>query len=263
MNKYTVPRSWFEEKYKNNDGSTGYLRLTKEALTRMHHQIALRAIDTYGGSAGYHTLVDIGCACGDFTAAVANKFSVAGIGLDFVRDGLLIGRERYPSLRFVTAKLPEIPLRDSTADMVMVMEVLYYLSEAELVESVCNIRRVVEVGGTVVVSITLGDGPRELNEEKVSSLFRDGFLLRGLVYEHSLLQQRFHTAIGRVLRLARREKIKVVPSFCLWARDNMAIARINFLIARLLGQRTIKKSVFIFERTAESSGAEKAGRDDA
>ena len=31
LNKDTVPKSWFEKKYIKNDGSSGYLRLTKKA----------------------------------------------------------------------------------------------------------------------------------------------------------------------------------------------------------------------------------------
>ena len=80
-----MPKSWFEKKYIKNDGSSGYLRLTKEASNRIHHQVAVDAISQFAPNCDFDSVIDIGCACGDFTHIVSSKFKInRAVGMDFV-----------------------------------------------------------------------------------------------------------------------------------------------------------------------------------
>jgi len=256
MNKSTISKSWFEKKYKSNDGSVGYLRLRNEALTRVHHNTAIESIIKYSGGKKFNTFVDIGSACGDFTDLIYQNLDIEiGIGLDFIRDGLVIGDQRYTRPFFAEAKLPDLPIKNDIADLVLAMEVLYYLSEVELNQAIKNICRVTNVEGYVVVSVTLGNGSRQLNEEKILDLFKEKFRLKGKVYEHSLLQQIFHKNIGRILRYTKKFNIVSLRNTCFWLRDNIKIAKFNYVVAKyLLGTIAIKKGLYIFEKKSNVIG---------
>jgi len=251
MNKDSVPKNWFEKKYINNDGSFGYLRLRKEASNRIHHQFALDAISQFAPRCDFDSVIDIGCACADFTDIVSSKFKISrAVGMDFVASGMEIGKARYPYIEFILASLPKIPSSDSSFDLVLAMEVLYYLSKQDLEESVKEIKRVASPGGVIVVSVSLGDDTNKLNRKEIMSLFDSGFRLCGIVDQHAKIQAGFNKNMGRFIRVAKKYKIPLASSAGLFLRDNMIIAQFNYKLSKLIfGSSAVTKQIFVFEKT--------------
>jgi ubiquinone/menaquinone biosynthesis C-methylase UbiE len=256
MKRQSVHRAWFEQKYRDGDGR-GYLRLKQDALTRIHHETALDLIKSAQPGRIYRSILDVGCACGDFTADVVREFGAGeAVGIDFAPSGLKIARQRYPHIKFVEAALPDLPVHDAQADLVLVMEVLYYLSDTDLNRSVVELARVVKSGGLVVISINLGTGVNHLEEAQVLDLMASQFTHIATRYEHCLFQQRLQSVTGRAILLARQYRIPPLRWFATTIRESMSLARVNYWIShRLIGNHAKTKGVYVFKKGTAGANA--------
>lgn len=159
-NKASRRLEFFEKQY---DGAFGnYLCMNQIALIRLHHRQALyllRSVTPKDAS-----IIDIGCACGDFSSQVASNFSGAKVtGIDFVAKGFCVARKRYPHLQFVQGALPHLPFANSSVNIVLCMEMLYYLEEQSRSAAVQDMSRILSPEGFLLVGTTLGN-PRYFTE---------------------------------------------------------------------------------------------------
>ena len=113
------------------------------------------AISQFAPNCDFDSVIDIGCACGDLLDCFIGIKINRAVGMDFGKwDGNRQGT--VSKYRIQTFYHYRIPSRDSSFDLVLAMEVLYYLSKQDL-ETVNEIKRVAAPGGLVVVSVALGD----------------------------------------------------------------------------------------------------------
>lgn len=249
MNKKSISKEWFRNKYRENEISGGYLRLTSEASTRMHHEYAIKALREFAPGKSYKTIVDIGCACGDFSAKLLAEFPGSSVsGIDFVQEGLDVAKDRYPDVNFINGALPLIPVKEDTADLLVLMEVLYYLSNEDLDRTIQELKRVGVSGSIVLVSITLGHGMNKIDDLEIKKLFSNHAQLLGVQQKHAMLQAMANRFLSKLIRLFDHVKFKSLRNIALYAKDSITLAKFNYTIAKfLLGKRSITKAVYVFQ----------------
>ena len=100
------------------------------------------------------TVLDVGCGNGVYTLNIA-KLAQTAIGMDIARDGLREAREDAEKLKvtaqFAIANAECLPIRDSSCDVVLVMEALEHIQNPET--TLKEAKRVLKSQGYLVVSV--------------------------------------------------------------------------------------------------------------
>lgn len=122
-------------------------------------------------------ILDIGCALGDFTKRLEELSPAVKItGIDIAENAIsAVNSEFGDSYQFAVSALPELPFADSSFDLVVCTEVLYYLEESDLKDSFHEIRRVLADDGEAFISSSANKGERYFSEDLVRNTARIEF----------------------------------------------------------------------------------------
>ncbi|MGH7444369.1 MAG: class I SAM-dependent methyltransferase [Longimicrobiales bacterium] len=101
------------------------------------------------------TMIDIGCGMGTFTIEAAARGGRA-LGVDFAPEALraavaVAQAESAPGAHFVRADAVRLPVRDSSADVVVAADLTEHLDDATLRDVLSDAARVLRAGGTLVL----------------------------------------------------------------------------------------------------------------
>jgi len=235
-------KKFFENRYKNGN----YLNIRFIASCRMHHDAALSLLGNCNLNSNI-SIVDIGCACGDFTYKLKNKFGSARVvGIDFVRKGLHVAKGRYPDIEFMQGALPDIPLANSTVDTAVCMEVLYYLEENALKLAIKDLHRIIVPNGYLLISTSINKSKRYFTEKNLLKVVEPYFELN----YRSLENLRIYSKLMLIVKFVK----KIFP-------NNGSVNKIsNYILCnhqfgylcqsfeKKLGKFTISNGAFFFIR---------------
>ena len=98
-----------------------------------------------------HCLLDAGCHDGASTAAFATRADLA-VGVDLDVMALRRGRLADASPRVAAADVAALPFRDGAFDCVVFSEVLEHVPAADEARSVAEIHRILQSGGTLILT---------------------------------------------------------------------------------------------------------------
>jgi SAM-dependent methyltransferase len=96
-------------------------------------------------------LLDVGCHDGAGTAAFRRRSSSA-CGVDTNLAALQSGQHRFPAVQLVAASAASLPFADAAFDCVVFSEVLEHVPGHLEPACIAEIRRVLRVGGTLVIT---------------------------------------------------------------------------------------------------------------
>jgi ubiquinone/menaquinone biosynthesis C-methylase UbiE len=101
------------------------------------------------GHGAVSTILDLGCGTGRFSHGLADTFSASVIGLDPSTKMIMQAwsKPRHAHVHYAIARGEDIPLPDSSVDLVFLSMVFHHFARPERVTSEC--RRVVRAGGAV------------------------------------------------------------------------------------------------------------------
>jgi SAM-dependent methyltransferase len=110
------------------------------------------------------SVVDVGCATGDFLNLLAESLPEAQqrrlIGVDLSSTAIDRARSRYPHLEFQTAGLDGLNQQlEGSVDLVCCLEVLYYLAAEDRPRAIATLRSILRPGGLLLVSSMTGAAP--------------------------------------------------------------------------------------------------------
>lgn len=112
-------------------------------------------------------VLDLGCGPGQI-AAIAVDSGKPAIGADLSAGMLAVARRRVPLATFISADARALPLASGSCRAVAAFYCLHHLPKALLPSVLAELRRVLPVGGILIVATHLGVG-----EQLVASLWND------------------------------------------------------------------------------------------
>ena len=140
-------------------------------------------------------LLDAGCGTGGFIQWALEQGSVASAaGVDIGSAAIDLARTRLPAADLRTAPMHSLPFADGSFDLVVTNDVLQHVPEDEVDESLRELHRVLEAGGTLLLRT---NGSTRLRRERadwraydrgtlVDALERAGFTVERVTYVNSL-----------------------------------------------------------------------------
>lgn len=148
----------------------------------------------------YRNAIEIGCSIGVLSALLAERCD-RFLGVELNATAAQRARERLShmlSARVLVAEVPKTWPKDSY-DLVVLSEILYFLSGNEIEQVAGHIARDLEPGGDCVLVNWLGNTDTELDGAAASALFRDRLVTRASFNEiHQRVTDRYELRVLRV-----------------------------------------------------------------
>lgn len=130
-------------------------------------------------------ILDIGCALGDFTRRVWQLDPKNEIlGIDISENAINRVSKEYPDMKFKVASLPALPFNESTFDLILCLEVLYYLNPEDRIKSLENIKKALKTDGYLFFSGVLDGGVRYFAEDEIIALISKYFDVERIEYNY-------------------------------------------------------------------------------
>jgi 2-polyprenyl-3-methyl-5-hydroxy-6-metoxy-1,4-benzoquinol methylase len=146
-------KAWFDQEYENTKDDPWGLSWRPSQSFRYKKMIEALI------SAGIRnerelTILDIGCATGEFTDSLRRSFVESSvIGVDFAEAAIERAMAKFPATRFEVMGLDCIDQEyPDLANAVTLLEVLYYIPEANRPDVIERVRRCLRPGGVLLVS---------------------------------------------------------------------------------------------------------------
>lgn len=188
----TVPPDYFANLYASNPDPWGF---ATSAYEHEKYEATLASLprQTYG------SVLEIGCSIGVLTQRLAQRCSHL-LALDVAPSALDTARARCADLAHVHFEQAAIPAQwpDGRFDLIVLSEVLYFLSPGDIAASVSLMRAALEPGGNLLLVHWLGETHYPMTgDEAADSVIKlgDGWLdlvhqERAPLYRLDLLQAR-------------------------------------------------------------------------
>lgn len=160
-------------------------------------------------------VLDIGCGLGDLTKkvwALDPKNDIAGIDISenaINRISGAVKKEGYQNLKFRVGSLPSLNFKDQSLDLILCLEVLYYLNDEDRKRSITEIKRTLKPGGYLLLSGGLDDGVRYFSEENIVKLISKDFSIKMIEYNYAKIYTMFEKRFLFIVNNLEKNKIAV------------------------------------------------------
>jgi len=191
--KYTWgTKEWFESKFNNLDNFGDKWGHRWRGSQKFRYDLYIKILKSILPTKEKIKILDIGCALGDFTKRVWQLDPKNEIyGIDISENAIARVSKEYPNMKFKVESLPKLSFRDNSFDLILCLEVLYYLNAEDRIKSLENIRRVLKPGGYLLFSGVLDGGIRYFAEEEIIELISKYFDIQRIEYNYA----KIYTAI--------------------------------------------------------------------
>ncbi len=218
MSVHRSPPAWgsqeyFSGKLESSSPADPFFDYSSNALQRRRIALATSFVASHVRAGG--ELLDVGCATGELTAAIASAVRPSGVtAVDFVPELLEVARRRHPSIAFEHAALPEIRHATGSFDAITCAEVLYYLVPADRAEFLAECLRVLRPGGMMVVTANSSGGSYLDRRAAGHDFAGAGFEVTATRDCYLGIASRAH----RAMRAIERRGAGRIPAFVGWHR---------------------------------------------
>jgi SAM-dependent methyltransferase len=137
--------TWAVERAGYYDAAAGAPR-AHTLRTRRVRQLACALLDRHLRGSSVHSLADIGCGRGDFTAELARRFVELErlVGLDFSPEALRLGQSSAtdPRVTFARADVRALPLPDRAVDVAIFINALHHVAAEDQARALREVARI-------------------------------------------------------------------------------------------------------------------------
>ena len=149
-------KEYFDELYASSDEPWHIsFRASQQYRYNTYLQMLKQFSDNYG------SMLDIGCSQGQFTISLQDIASSV-IAIDISKLAIQRAKKKYSDykkIRFEVGNLPLLKYNNEQFDLVLALEVLYYLEKEDRVESLKEIKRVLKKDGFLLISVNINKPP--------------------------------------------------------------------------------------------------------
>ncbi len=122
-------------------------------------------------------ILDVGCSSGSFTCLVRDQAgSITGI--DLSETAIQRARAKYDGINFQTGTVFDPTLASATYDIIICLEVIYYVSPAEQQAFLATVKRLLTENGMLLISSKIDNRPYFSEEELVQLTMKHFNLFR-------------------------------------------------------------------------------------
>ncbi len=194
-------------------------------------------------------VIDLGCGTGRFSGALSELFDANVVGIDPSEKMLNQARIKHQNISFKIASGEQLPLDESTTDMIFMSMVLHHLNDHQKTVSECH--RVLRPDGVVCIRNTFAD-------EISTYPYLDVFPSMGSIIESQLISRekfnRIFFANGFELLAHQIIWDKISPNWQAFA-DKIAL-KVDSFVARL-NEEEFQSGLMALQDKAKSAGGEK------
>ena len=179
-------KSWFENQFDNTDAKGDRWGHRWRGSQKFRYDLYIKILKSILPTKEKITILDIGCALGDFTKRVwqldpKNKI----FGIDISENAIARVSKEYPGMKFKVGSLPVLPFDAGTFDLILCLEVLYYLSPEDRIESLKTIKKALKTDGHLFFSGVLDGGVRYFAEDEIIELISKYFNIEQIEYNYA------------------------------------------------------------------------------
>lgn len=194
---------WFEAQFREADGPEGDAWGHRwRGSQRYRHDLSFSMVRPLISRGEKLSILDIGCAAADFTALLQGPGRRV-TAIDISPRAAHIARRQCPAVESAAAALPALPFGPRSFDLVVALEVLYYLSPAERREGVREMHRVLRPGGHLLFSGQIDGNVKYHSREELDEILSPYFRIEATREVHTRL---YYSLEGRMLTLMRSLK---------------------------------------------------------
>jgi SAM-dependent methyltransferase len=129
-------------------------------------------------SRGTWTVVDLGCGPGHVGAYLAQR-GVDVAGIDLAPEMVAVATRRHPKLRFEVGDATGLPVPNATLAGVVAFYSLIHLPRASIRAALCEVRRVLQPDGRLLLALHAGSGKVRTDEFLGEATSVEAILYRG------------------------------------------------------------------------------------
>ena len=176
-------KEWFDQQYIDTDVSNldGWLISLRYSQKKRFQQI-ISSILSIKKVAYFDKVLDVGSGIDIFGDFLRKRINVKNyIGTDISEQAIDYANSlNKDSCSFICSELPEIPFKNNYFDLILMIEVLYYLNESDRNLAVENAIKSLKIGGLLCISGSLANKDyftektfENFHEEKLTLLITD------------------------------------------------------------------------------------------
>lgn len=169
---------------------------------KLRHTNILNILKKYLTPSQKFTILDIGCSHGDFTKLIDQNFTHSQIyGTDISQIPLDFAQRTIPQGRFEVASLPDIGHGHIKFDMILSLEVLYYLSSSDREMSLKNINDRLDHNGHYIFSAVINKGEQYFSENSAKELIQKYFTIEDCYFAHARLYSIIEKPLNKIVKI--------------------------------------------------------------
>lgn len=196
-------KEWLENQLTpNNDDDGDKWGHKWRASQKLRHKSIIKIIKQRIDAQVIKNVLDIGCSHGDFTKLLIEEFVNSEVyGTDISEIAIVEAKNNIPSSNFEVSSLPKIPFKDKKFDMILSLEVLYYLSDNDREKSLKNMYDRIEHNGYYVFSAVINKGEKYFSEQSAKSLLEKYFKIEECCFLNTKLYGIIEKPLNKIVQI--------------------------------------------------------------
>lgn len=242
-------KEWFESMFEGIDKRGDKWGHRWRGSQKVRHKQSLKMIKPLLN--GESKILDIGCGLGEFTEKLWQENpDNQVIGIDIVEDAIRNAKKEKPNIVFKLGALPELEFADETLDLVIALEVVYYLSKEDRLKAFEDIYRILKRNGHLLFSTVLDNGERYFSEKEARERISEYFQIVDAQYAYRKPYYRLweDKAIGLLSYLSKIKQLFLIRKILHTLLSFEFPVRISEMIAKIFCGGKCQSHLYILAR---------------
>lgn len=198
---------WFEDSYSRDNLYLDRWGTNIRASQSYRMDLSLNLIREIILRKKAQKILDVGCGLGFFAERMYSLNRSNSIHCcDRVEHAITEVKKKYPQFSAQVDTLPDVSYASNMFDIVVALEVIYYLDELDREVAISQIHRVLKTNGYFFISGGVNRGDNYFDSQRIQYLIKQFFKIENVVYNYSKLSSVYEKYLFGVIRLSQAFK---------------------------------------------------------